>query len=336
MSVVIPAFNAERFLRRAVESVFATDYPDVEVVIVNDGSTDGTARLAEALCNEYAPKCRLLGHPDGGNHGVGASRNLGVEAGDSEWVAFLDADDFYLPNRFDALRSISTADGPVDAVYEIAEVRSDSIGQAPAPAAANGRFGIDRDLGRNALLEELLRGVCWATSAITLRRTVLRRTGLFDPEKKIAEDCDLWFRIAAIGQVVAGSLVQPVSVYWRHASNTYSYRIEHRVPMVRAMLDAWNWARRKQAPADALAVFATAVPDYVTRSIVAARDAGRPDVAWRLLGLMVGARKPGYPLRWTVLRQVLALIRETWLGKSHARGEPQTDNMLDSRRAGKE
>lgn len=309
IEVVIPAFNAGRFLERAVTSVFATGYPALEVVIVDDGSSDDTAAVAERLCRTHAPHCRLLQHPDGGNHGVSASRNLGIATSTSQWVAFLDADDFYLSNRFDAFRAMLGKTAEVDAVYEMTEIRGDETGQTPSPGLAENRFGIDRNLAGAALLGELLQGRCWATSAITLRRALLHRTGGFDPGKRIAEDCDLWFRIAAVGRIVAGSLEHPVSVYWRHADNTYWYRPEHRIAMVRAMVDSWRWARRNGASPQILGVFADAVPAYVTRSIVAAREAKRPDVAWRLLGLMARARKAGFLLRFSTLRQVFALLR---------------------------
>lgn len=308
LAVVIPAYNAARFLARAVASVFATGYPGLQAVIVDDGSSDDTVAVAEGLCAEYAPACRLLRHPDGGNHGVGASRNLGIEACATDWIALLDADDYYLSNRFDALRALVAAGTAMDAVYGMTEIRGDAEGQAPAPGTG-GRFGIEQDLTGAALLGELLQGRCWATSAITIRRALLERTGLFDTDKRIAEDCDLWFRVAAAGRVVAGDLVHPVSVYWRHADNTYTYCIEHRVAMVRAMLDGWCWARRQRAPATVLNTFASAVPAYVMRSIIVARGADRPDIARRLLGQMARARRFGFLLRWATLRQMAALAR---------------------------
>jgi len=307
VAVVIPVRNAERFLARAVDSVFATGYANLQVAIVDDGSTDSTVRVAERLCVEHADRCRLLRHPDGGNHGVSASRNLGIEACESEWVAFLDADDFYLPNRFDAFRAATETGGQMDALYEICEIRADGGGQAPSPGATD-RFGIATSVTGAGLLAELLKGRCWATSAITLRRSLLRRTGGFDPDKRIAEDCDLWFRVAAAGRVAAGDLVHPVSVYWRHADNTYTYRPEHRVAMVRAMLDGWRWACRNGASSGILDTFAAAVPAYVTRSIVAAREAGQPKIAWSLLRVMFVRGRWSYLHRIVVLKQIVGLV----------------------------
>ena len=308
--VVVPAYNAKRFLGRAVESIFATGYPGIEVVIVDDGSADDTASIAAQLCQRWDAKCRWVRHADGRNHGVSASRNLGIASSDSEWLAFLDADDFFLPNRFDAFIRRQQADAAFDGLYEICEIRGDAGGIEPAPGTGRSRFGIVVDVCGAAVLRELLNGTCWATSAITLRRSLLERTGLFDPGKAIAEDCDLWFRIAAAGQVVSGSLEQPVSVYWRHADNTYTYRPEHRIAMVRAMLDAWHWALLHQVDGDRLAAFEDSVPAYVERSIIAMREAGHPDIARALLRMMANARKWRFLLSTKTLRQVTGLLRD--------------------------
>ena len=284
------------------------------MVIVDDGSSDGTRQVAERLCNEWQGRCHVLRHPDGGNHGVSSSRNLGISATSSDWIALLDADDFYLPNRFDAFRREISDGNRFEALYEICEIRGDEAGQPPSPGSHQDRFGIETALTGEALLSELLQGRCWATSAITIRRDLLLRTGLFDAGKAIAEDCDLWFRMAAVGRIVAGELERPVSVYWRHADNTYYYKPEHRISMVQAMLDAWAWSRRNAAPSGMLGVFRDSVPQYVTRSIIAASESKRPEVAWQLLALVARRGNVGYLLRYGTLRHVFALLRKapTW------------------------
>lgn len=312
LEVVIPAFNAERFLARAVASVFATGYPGIGVVIVDDGSSDGTRQVAERLCNEWQGRCHVLRHPDGGNHGVSSSRNLGILATNSDWIALLDADDFYLPNRFDAFKREISDGNRFEALYEICEIRGDEAGQPPSPGSHQDRFGIETALTGEALLSELLRGRCWATSAITIRRDLLLRTGLFDAGKAIAEDCDLWFRMAAVGRIVAGELERPVSVYWRHADNTYHYKPEHRVAMVRAMLDGRRWARRNGADAWVMDTYAEAVPAYVTRSIISVREAGEPRIAWRLLALLAKRGQVSTLLHLQTWRQVWGLLLDNF------------------------
>lgn len=315
LSVVIPAYNGERYLERAVASVLATEYPSIEVLIVDDGSEDRTGEIADRLCAVWAGQCRLLRHPDGGNHGVSASRNLGISASNSEWVALLDADDFYLPHRFTAFRGLLAEGRAFDASYQMCEIRGDERGDSPSPnpdVPASNRFGIDRELTGAALLGALLQGKCWATSAITIRRNLLKRVGLFDPRKRIAEDCDLWFRIAAVGRVLAGDLESPISVYWRHANNTYRYDAAHRVPMVRAMLDAWRWSRAVGTTPEVLAAFSVGVPNYAMRSILATREAGRVDIAAEIMRLMMAYGQLRFLTQRRTLRQIAALALEFW------------------------
>src|SRR6476661_1937714 len=98
ISVVIPVYNVENYLQRAVTSVF--EQPEViELLLVEDGSSDNSI----GLCRDLAEKDKriiVLQHRDGKNRGVAASRNLGIRNASCPFVAFLDADDYYLPNRF--------------------------------------------------------------------------------------------------------------------------------------------------------------------------------------------------------------------------------------------
>lgn len=318
VSVVVPAHNAEAYLERAVRSIYATRYPDLQVLVVDDGSDDGTAAVMKRLQAEFGESFVVARHADGSKHGVAASRNLGITSSDGEWIAFLDADDFYLPHRFAAFERLLESGGAGDGVYEISEVRWEE----PAPAAGvvapfkeGAVFGIQRKLTGAALLEELLQGRCWATSAITLRRELLRKTGLFDVGKRIAEDCDLWFRVASAGELVGGDLENPVSVYWRHAGNTYEYDLRHRLAMLRAMFDSRHWVLAHAA--DRAAVMTAGVRNYLLRSMVALREAGRPDLAWQAWRLFLGADTAGAVAYPGVLRQAAASARERLFRRLH-------------------
>jgi glycosyltransferase involved in cell wall biosynthesis len=98
VSVIIIFLNEEPFLRDAVESVIAQDYPSWELLLVDDGSTDDSPRIATWFVEQDA-RIRYLTHPDRTNRGMSASRNLGLAHARGEYVAFLDADDVYLPQR---------------------------------------------------------------------------------------------------------------------------------------------------------------------------------------------------------------------------------------------
>src|SRR5664280_852453 len=116
VSVIVPVYNAEKFVHDAVAS--ALQQPETgEVILVEDGSTDGSLRVCKELAEKYE-KVFLYQHPDGINLGAGTSRNLGIQESNCEYIAFLDADDLYLPGRFSSAREIFKTEPSIDGVYE--------------------------------------------------------------------------------------------------------------------------------------------------------------------------------------------------------------------------
>lgn len=224
VSVVIPAYNAEKYLETAIKS--AVDFSDVqEVIIVDDGSQDGTLELSLKL-KEENHKIKVCQHPKKENKGVSASRNLGINLATGDYIAFLDADDFYLPNRFDAENTIFNGRPDVEGVYgaigahfmtDLGETRfKDSkmmqlttISGSPSPdellyvllgihEAYHGHFSLD---------------------ALTVRKTVFTKSGFFDETLEFAEDTDLITRLATTCTLVAGIIDQPIAMRGVHDTN---------------------------------------------------------------------------------------------------------------------
>jgi glycosyltransferase involved in cell wall biosynthesis len=104
ISVIIPVYNAEKYVSQAVESALQFDEVH-EVILVEDKSPDNALQVCQQLAEKYS-RVQLYQHPDKGNHGAGPTRNLGIEKATGDFIAFLDADDYYLPNRFDAEREL--------------------------------------------------------------------------------------------------------------------------------------------------------------------------------------------------------------------------------------
>lgn len=114
ISVIIPVYNAEHYVSQAVAS--ALQFPEVyEVILVEDQSPDKALHICEQLAEMHS-RVHLFQHPDRGNHGAGASRNLGMQKATGDFIAFLDADDYYLPNRFQAEKELFK-NAEVDGVY---------------------------------------------------------------------------------------------------------------------------------------------------------------------------------------------------------------------------
>ena len=101
VSAVIPFFNGEPFLRAAIESVVGQTYPHWELLLGDDGSSDGSAAIALEYASAHPGKVRYLEHEGHGNLGASASRNLGIRHASGEYVAFLDADDVWLPRKLE-------------------------------------------------------------------------------------------------------------------------------------------------------------------------------------------------------------------------------------------
>src|SRR5688500_10000211 len=99
VTVIVPAFNAEAWIGETLQSVAAQSWPALEILIVDDGSTDGTAAIAEAFC-AGEPRARLIRQPNGG---VAAARNRGLAEAKGEWIAPIDADDIWHPARVEKM-----------------------------------------------------------------------------------------------------------------------------------------------------------------------------------------------------------------------------------------
>ena len=101
VSAIIIFLNEERFLPEAIQSVFSQTYENWELLLVDDGSTDTSTQIARDFAEQYPGKVRYLEHPDHQNRAMSASRNLGIEHAKGEYIAFLDADDVWLPHKLE-------------------------------------------------------------------------------------------------------------------------------------------------------------------------------------------------------------------------------------------
>jgi glycosyltransferase involved in cell wall biosynthesis len=101
VSIIMPFLNAERFISEAVNSVLAQTYNHWELLLVDDGSTDGSTVIAHRYAELHPDKIRRVEHPGHQNRGISASRNLGISRGKGEYIAMLDADDLWLPHKLE-------------------------------------------------------------------------------------------------------------------------------------------------------------------------------------------------------------------------------------------
>ncbi len=178
VDVVIPTWDRAALLRRALDSVLAQTLPARRIIVVDDGSTDATA----ALLAEY-PQVECL-HQE--NRGVSAARNLGIRHGDSEWVAFLDSDDEWLPEKL-AAQFAAWARRPRHRLLHCDEIWIRN-GRRVNPARKHRKRG-----GR--IFQYCLPMCVISPSAAVIHRSLLAETGGFNEALPACEDYDLWLRI---------------------------------------------------------------------------------------------------------------------------------------------
>ena len=190
VSVVIPVYNGERFLRESLESVFAQTFQDYEIVCVDDGSTDGSC----ALLKQYGGRVKLIQQA---NAGQSAARNAGVQEATGAFVAFLDQDDRWYPSKLAQQVAVLNAEPDVALVHcNYDRMDGDGLVMVVGAALVERASALTSPLGR--LIGEAL----VFPSAMMVRRDVFQRVGGFDPELRGFEDFDLIARLKQQGRFV--------------------------------------------------------------------------------------------------------------------------------------
>lgn len=181
VSVIIPTYNRASVIRRAVESVFDQSFCDWELIIVDDGSTDNTRDLLKPYADH--PRVRLF---ETENKGVSAARNLGVRRARGAWIAFLDSDDQWLPEKLEKQVGQSQKDPDIPVIH------GDEIwirrGVRVNPMKKHQKKGGD-------IFAQALRLCCISPSTVFMKKSLFDKVGYFKEHFPVCEDYDLWLRI---------------------------------------------------------------------------------------------------------------------------------------------
>ncbi|MHA7060001.1 glycosyltransferase family 2 protein [Aquimarina sp. M1] len=188
-SIVIPLYNKEKHIGNTIRSVLDQNYIDYELIIINDGSTDGS----EEIVNRYTDK--RIQHFYTENRGVSNARNLGIEKANGKLIAFLDADDYWYPNHLDILFRLYTK-FPDAGLYSTAyEKRFNSSSVVPATfkeiKVTNKTFMNLDDFFESSSIDSIA-----SSSVAAVPKDILTILNGFDPAITHGEDTDLWIRIA--------------------------------------------------------------------------------------------------------------------------------------------
>lgn len=220
ISVVIPVFNAERYVESAVKSALQQK-ETAEVILVEDNSPDNALNVCEGLA-ESDTRVRLLRHSDGKNHGAGESRNLGIRAAQSDYIAFLDADDYYLENCFSKAVDIFSNDPTVDGVYSAvgAEFESEEARRRYFATHEEEIATVNEKVNPEELFRYLIQG---GAGYIHLNGLVVKKAGLLKvgllPQHRLHQDMILTIKLAAVLKLVAGDIYDPVAIRRLHLDN---------------------------------------------------------------------------------------------------------------------
>ena len=227
ISVIIPVYNAAKFIADAVAS--ALQFEEVkEVILVDDAGPDNSLEICEQLAARE-PRIKLFRHPGGVNKGAAASRNLGMRMAKEELIAFLDADDQFLPGRFDAERLVFTEHPDADGVYgAVAPQFHDAESKGLFESTYNTALTM---VQHRVPPEDLFSGLIglkgggfghFSLIALTIKRSALERMdSLMRSELKLHQDTEFMMRLAWYARLYPGSLDKPVSIRGVHANNRY-------------------------------------------------------------------------------------------------------------------
>lgn len=221
VSVVIPVYQAERFLERAVNSALAC--PEVaEVVLVEDGSPDGSLAVCEQLV-KADERVKLFRHRGGVNKGAGATRNLGIEKATWDMIAFLDADDFYLPHRFETDGKVLAEHPDADGVYNAIGISYDEDTPELRAAFREREFAtMPPGVAPEDLFDEIMpvgRSGHFSLDGLTVRKSALIRTHGFNVKLRLMQDTELILQLALVARLLGGLLDAPVAIRGVHGAN---------------------------------------------------------------------------------------------------------------------
>ena len=194
VSVIIPTYNRQRFVRKAIDSVLRQSFTDFEIIVIDDGSTDGTQKTLEAYGNKISYMVQE-------NSGVSSARNTGIREAQGVWLAFLDSDDEWTKDY------LSTQVAQIEEFPEAVAHVTNAVTLLPGGGRSSlfvetglsDRFKAKPYLALERPLRVIVKHPPWFLPSSIIRRDILLKAGLLDEELSIAEDLDLIARVALRG-----------------------------------------------------------------------------------------------------------------------------------------
>jgi glycosyltransferase involved in cell wall biosynthesis len=188
VSVVVPAYNVQNYIEEALFSLQQQSLAEFEVLVVDDGSTDGTAEIVQRFCDQDA-RFRLLQKSNGG---LSSARNHGMKHASADYIALLDADDRYEPEKLAAHLQVLENQPEAGVVYSASKAIRDD-GESTFMQLSG------KPIYADPLKSLLCKNFVGHGSNAVFRRCIIEQVGFFDETLKSSEDVDYWIRIATLG-----------------------------------------------------------------------------------------------------------------------------------------
>ena len=208
ISVIIPTFNAEETISQTLDSVLKQTYPNIEIIVVDDGSTDGTPRIAK----EYAERDKRCKYIYKQNSGVSSALNLGIENSNGEFIAAIGSDDIWADNKLELqLECIKKYPDSIVLTevqrFTVADSQVNYLNITTPPEYKTKKEYVNTLLNLSSFQMALI-------STALLRKSYLEKVGVFDLKLQTAEDWDLWLRLACFYEF--RNIQKPLYFYRKH------------------------------------------------------------------------------------------------------------------------
>lgn len=234
VSVIIPTYNCENYILETINCILGQDYPAIELIVVDDGSTDKTQEIIES----FGAKVKLLKQQ---NSGVCKSRNRGISVASGQFICLMDHDDYWFPNKISAQLKCFEDYPEAGVVYSSFTLwHADIQGKFPNPDNfTSSASGIDKEY--SGWIYHLLLLDCWVlTSTAMFRSEVFHECGNFDEKLPFSEDWDLWLRISRSYQFLKINNITTLYRQHKNQGNKVVRPIDYRCNLLLRAYTTWG------------------------------------------------------------------------------------------------
>ena len=258
VSVIIPVYNAEKYIEKAVSSALQFDIVK-ELILIEDGSKDGSNSVCKKL-KKSDVRIQIHRHPKNRNLGAGASRNLGIQKSTCEYITFLDADDYYLPNRFDAEIKYTKEGIVFDGVFgalgfhyygEKIKIKSQKTFGKSELTTVNSLSNFDRVFEGLLGINKKWKGYFHINTLTMKKESLNNLTYYFNPTLRLHQDSEFIIRYSFYNNLLPGIIDEPIGFRGMHEANRFTSNdvgVESRLKLWKALL---QWSKKNDISLEA-------------------------------------------------------------------------------------